>query len=164
MSGIELGVQNASTSCAVPPRQSLQRWVSAATGNRVQNVELCIRIVDEPEMAQLNEQYRHKHGSTNVLAFPQYAAAEVGCDLLGDIVICAPVVEREAKQQGKSSPAHWAHIVVHGVLHLLGYDHNEEAQAQRMEQLETEILTTLEFPPPYEANDAFQLAGDIRKQ
>lgn len=154
MSGIELSVQNASASNTVPSQPSLQNWVLGATGDRVQNAEVCIRIVDEPEMASLNEQYRHKDGATNVLAFPQQAVAEVACDLLGDIVICAPVVEREARQQGKSSTAHWAHMVVHGVLHLLGYDHEQHSEAQRMEQLETEILTTLQFPPPYEANDA----------
>ncbi len=150
MNGIELSVQNASTSPAVPPQTSLRNWVSGTASDHVQNAELCIRIVDEQEMTRLNEQYRHKHGATNVLAFPQHTAAEVECDLLGDIVICAPVVEREAKQQGKTSTAHWAHMVVHGVLHLLGYDHDEDAQAQRMERLETTILTTLEFPPPYE--------------
>lgn len=164
MNGIALSVQNASVSNTVPSQPSLRNWVLGATGDRIQNAELCIRIVDEPEMASLNEQYRHKNGATNVLAFPQHAVAEIACNLLGDIVICAPVVEREARQQGKNSTAHWAHMVVHGVLHLLGYDHEQRTEAQRMEQLETDILTSLKFPPPYEANDAFSLAGDISKQ
>lgn len=150
MNGIVLDVQNASTSNSVPSRSSLQSWVSAAIGDRIDSAELCIRVVDEAEMTALNEKYRRKRGATNVLAFPQHAVAEIACNLLGDIVICAPVVERETRQQGTSNTAHWAHMVVHGVLHLLGYDHEQQDAAQRMEQLEIEILTALKFPPPYE--------------
>ena len=157
MNGIALVVQNASASSNLPPQKHLQQWVLAATGDSRGATELCIRIVDEAEMTALNEQYRHKQGSTNVLAFPQDPVAGIDCNLLGDIVICAPVVEREAAQQGKTSTAHWAHMVVHSVLHLLGYDHEQHAAAQQMEQLETEILTRLNFPPPYEFRDGSEV-------
>ncbi len=169
MNGIALVVQNASSSSEVPTQQHLRQWVLAATSERIHAAEVCIRIVDETEMTTLNEQYRHKQGSTNVLAFPQQPVAEadynvVGdLNLLGDIVICAPVVEREAEQQGKSSTAHWAHMVVHSVLHLLGYDHEQQQAATEMEQLETEILATLNIPPPYEFNGAASSAGDTKK-
>ncbi len=163
MSSIALDVQTASASDDLPSQQELQAWVLAATGDRIHDAELCIRIVDEAEMTALNEQYRQKPGATNVLAFPQHPVAGLACNILGDVVVCAPIVEREAAQQGKSSTAHWAHMVVHGVLHLLGYDHEQQQAAQQMEQLETDILVALSFPPPYELNDAV-LAGDITTQ
>ncbi len=164
MNDTALIVQNASASSDLPEQQHLQHWVQAAVGDRMRAAELCIRIVDEPEMTALNEQYRHKHGPTNVLAFAHQPVAEIACNLLGDIVICAPVVEREAAQQGKSRSAHWAHMVVHAVLHLLGYDHEQPQAAQTMEQLETDILTALQFPPPYEINNTLQTAGDTTQQ
>ncbi len=164
MSGLALDVQTASVSDDLPSQQQLQTWVLAATGDRIHDAELCIRIVDEAEMIALNEQYRQKPGVTNVLAFPQHPVAGIACNIIGDVVVCAPVVEREAVQQGKSSTAHWAHMVVHGVLHLLGYDHEQQQDAEKMEQLETEILTLLSFPPPYETNNAAQSAGDITTQ
>lgn len=164
MGGIALGVQTASTSNGLPTQQQLQAWVLAAIGDRRQDAELCIRVVDEAEMTTLNEQYREKPGPTNVLAFPQHPIAGIACNLLGDVVVCAPVVEREAVQQGKSRTAHWAHMVVHGVLHLLGYDHEQQQAARRMEQLETDILVALSFPPPYELNTTLDPAGDITKQ
>lgn len=164
MSSIALAVQIASASDELPSQQDLQTWVLAAAGDRIRDVELCIRIVDEAEMTTLNEQYRQKPGATNVLAFPQHAVAGIACYILGDVVVCAPVVEREAVQQGKSSTAHWAHLVVHGVLHLLGYDHEQHQDAQKMEQLETDILVALNFPPPYELNTTLNPVGDITTQ
>lgn len=157
---MELSVQIASDNTSVPSAASLQRWMAAALARQKSNAELCVRIVDEAEMAALNEQYRGKQGTTNVLAFPYQAVAGLSCDLLGDIVVCAPVVEREALQQDKSSVAHWAHMVVHGVLHLLGYDHQQPQDARRMERLETEVLAALDFPPPY----ATRTAGDPIQQ
>jgi len=108
-----------------------------------------VRIVDEAEITALNRQYRGKDGATNVLSFPFEAMAGVETGQLGDVVICAPVVAAEAVTQGKSLQAHWAHIVMHGVLHLLGYDHHRDAEAQEMEALETRLLASLGFPDPY---------------
>ena len=108
-----------------------------------------IRLVDEAESRQLNRDYRGKDRPTNVLSFPFEAPPEVLTPLLGDLVICAPVVVREAREQGKPADAHWAHMLVHGVLHLLGYDHLEPAEADEMEALERDILAGLGFPDPY---------------
>lgn len=111
--------------------------------------EVTIRIVDEAEMTELNETYRHKSGPTNVLSFPFDAPIELEVKLLGDIVICASVVNKEAKAQGKSSDAHWAHMVVHGILHLQGYDHIEDDEAEVMEALEINLLQQLGYTNPY---------------
>ena len=113
-------------------------------------VELSLRLVDEAESADLNQRYRGKAGPTNVLSFPFEPPPGIkGPRYLGDLVICVPVVVREAAEQGKATEAHWAHLVVHGVLHLLGYDHLDETEAQEMEALETRLLANLGFPPPY---------------
>jgi probable rRNA maturation factor len=105
--------------------------------------------VEETEMQTLNLRYRGQDKTTNVLAFSADLPAELALPLLGDIVICAAVVAREAQEQDKTNEAHWAHMLVHGTLHLLGYDHQSNAQALDMEALETEVLTSLAFPPPY---------------
>ena len=113
-------------------------------------VELSLRLVDEVESADLNRRYRGKAGPTNVLSFPFEPPPGVrGRKYLGDLAICVPVVVREAAEQGKAPEAHWAHLVVHGVLHLLGYNHLDETEAQEMEALETRLLANLGFPPPY---------------
>ncbi len=109
-----------------------------------------MRIVDEDESQQLNGQYRQKDKPTNVLSFPADLPEELQLPLLGDLVICAPVVAREAEDQNKALDAHWAHMLVHGTLHLLGYDHIDETDATEMEALETQIITELGFAPPYE--------------
>ncbi|MBL8258836.1 MAG: rRNA maturation RNase YbeY [Candidatus Competibacteraceae bacterium] len=147
---LELDVQIALDLPGLPSQAELRRWAEAAlAGARYhKDAELTIRVVNEAEIAALNESYRRKQGPTNVLSFPSEAPPEVGSALLGDIVICAPVVLREAVQQGKAPPAHWAHLVAHGVLHLLGYDHDEE-QATVMESLEIQILAGLGYPDPY---------------
>ncbi len=111
--------------------------------------ELTVRITDEAEISELNEQYRAKKGTTNVLSFPFDGPPDIAGDMLGDVVICAPVVEREARQQGKPVEAHWAHMIVHGVLHLCGYDHMDDNQAQQMEGLEKTIMNNLGFADPY---------------
>ncbi|MCB1807111.1 MAG: rRNA maturation RNase YbeY, partial [Candidatus Competibacteraceae bacterium] len=112
--------------------------------------ELTIRLVDEAESSMLNESYRHKQGPTNVLSFPFEAPIpEIDMPLLGDIVICVPVVEHEAAEQNKPLMAHWAHLVIHGVLHLQGYDHQTETEADVMEALEVTLLDRLGFPDPY---------------
>ena len=146
---IQVEIQYAVPQDTAPTVEDLQGWVQVALRGQRNRAELVIRIVDEEEGAQLNETYRHGNGPTNVLSFPCTAPPEVAPGLLGDIVICAPVVEKEAAEQGKLRHAHWAHMVVHGVLHLLGYDHQTEQQAQAMEALETKVLGHLGYPDPY---------------
>ncbi|MGB2115379.1 MAG: rRNA maturation RNase YbeY [Porticoccaceae bacterium] len=146
---IILDIQSASSSEDAPDEQSIKRWVSAALGSKTGDTELSVRIVDEHESQQLNETYRGASGPTNVLSFPFDADIPEPLPLIGDIVICAPVVAREAIQQNKKLKAHWAHMIIHGVLHLLGYDHQNDSDAVIMETLETEIMQKLGFPPPY---------------
>jgi probable rRNA maturation factor len=146
-----LDLQIASAAEGLPSEAQLQAWAEAALRDEREETELTIRIVDEPESQALNRDYRDKDKPTNVLSFPFEAPPGVPCELLGDLVICAPVVAREAAEQGKSAPAHWAHMVVHGVLHLLGYDHEEDAQAEDMEALEVQILAGLAIADPYGA-------------
>ena len=144
-------LDNASTT-PVPGEDQFQCWAVAAAPEG--EAELSIRLVDEAESAELNHTYRHKTGPTNVLSFPCEVPPGVPCTLLGDLVICAPVVEREALEQHKLPEAHWAHMVVHGVLHLRGYDHIEDADAVEMESLEIQILSRLGYPNPYESEEA----------
>ena len=134
---------------AIPSTQDFQHWVETALAGRRDDAQLSIRLVDESEISALNERYRGKTGPTNVLSFPFEPMPGVDIPLLGDVVICAPVVETEARDQDKTAQAHWAHMVVHGTLHLLGYDHIEEDEAVQMEGLESDILARLGFPDPY---------------
>jgi probable rRNA maturation factor len=143
-----LDIQVASTA-TIPPEAELEHWVQAALEGRRASAEVSLRIVDEPEIAALNRDYRGRDYATNVLSFPADLPPELELDHLGDIVICAPVVIREAREQDKAPHAHWAHMLVHGTLHLLGYDHIDEAEAGAMEALETAILATLGFGDPY---------------
>ena len=144
-------VQRASNSRKIPTKTSLMQYVESTLDGRLGADALVIRIVDEPESRALNRQYRGIDEPTNVLSFPFEAPPHVPSRHIGDLVICAPVVEREAAEQGKPLEAHWAHMVVHGVLHLLGYDHQTDADAETMEGLEIAILGRLGFPNPYEA-------------
>jgi probable rRNA maturation factor len=146
---IILDIQSASSSEDAPDEQSMKRWVSAAIVSKTGDTELSIRIVDEHESQELNQTYRGSSGPTNVLSFPFDAEIPEPLPLIGDVVICAPVVAREAEQQNKELKAHWAHMIVHGVLHLQGYDHQNDTEAVIMETLETEIMQKLGFPPPY---------------
>lgn len=140
-----------SASQAVLWAQTAARLAGGAQG------EIAIRIIDEAESQALNHDYRGKDAPTNVLSFPfelpeglpEELQAELGDGIIGDIAICASVVRQEAQQQGKASEAHWAHMVVHGVLHLLGYDHINDQDANIMEALETRILSELGYPNPY---------------
>ena len=134
---------------AVPPAAALRRWARAALNHRGRGGELTLRIVGRDEGTALNERYRGRRGPTNVLSFPCGPEEAPQTPLLGDIVICAPVVAAEAAAQGKAPEAHWAHLVVHGVLHLLGYDHETARQAREMEGLETAILNAWGYPDPY---------------
>ena len=140
---------------AGPGSEDVRRWAEAALRYEQQdNVELSVRIVDEVESASLNYQYRGKDYATNVLSFGCDLPTELEMNLLGDLLICAPVVQREAAEQGKTEQAHWAHMIVHGVLHLLGFDHLNEDDAQKMEQHEIAILQKLGFANPYLQQEA----------
>jgi probable rRNA maturation factor len=147
---LELEIQNHTQLGHVPEKSSFVEWCGAALREEREQAEMVIRLVDEEEIQGLNREYRGKDIPTNVLSFPSNLPAVVESSLLGDLVICAPVVVREAKEQGKSDQAHWAHMVVHGVLHLLGYDHQDETDAETMERLEMEVMAGLGFQNPYE--------------
>jgi probable rRNA maturation factor len=137
-----------------PSRQQIQQWVDAALADIDRDTEIVVRIVDRQESAELNEQYRHKSGPTNILSFPVEIPEGIELDLLGDLVISAPVLEQEAQEQNKPLTNHWAHIIIHGVLHLLGYDHIDNDQAELMENKEIAVLNQLNIPNPYtEAED-----------
>lgn len=146
---LALDLQIAIEGATLPSEENFELWVKTALRNTMTEAELTIRIVDEAESKQLNGDYRGKDKPTNVLSFPFEAPAEIEIPLLGDLVICAPVVELEAKQQNKSSQAHWAHMVVHGCLHLLGYDHIDDEEAEEMESLETQLIENLGYNNPY---------------
>lgn len=146
-------MQIASNTGELPSPKQFDAWAQAVLADGGGNVELTLRIVDETESAELNQAYRNVPGPTNVLSFPFEAPAEVALPLIGDVVICAPVVRREASEQKKCPDAHFAHMAVHGVLHLLGYDHEEEGDAARMEAEERRILAALGFPDPYAVVD-----------
>lgn len=146
----------ASLSSKVPAIEHIEHWVTqalAAVPDIRRDNEVSVCIVDEAESRELNLRYREQDKPTNVLSFPADLPAELKLPLLGDLVICAPVVEREAEEQRKALDAHWAHMVVHGTLHLLGYDHITEQDAEKMEALETHILGQMGFPAPYETEN-----------
>jgi probable rRNA maturation factor len=132
-----------------PPDHLLRRWARAALGRRSPDIELGVRIVGPRESAALNRRWRGRDRPTNVLAFPHVPLPQLPRRPLGDIVICGAVVRREAGEQGKQPYAHWAHMVVHGTLHLLGYDHERRAAARTMEARERRVLRRLAFPDPY---------------
>lgn len=146
---LALDVQYATTSDDLPTQAQLTLWAKTAIGDCMDQAELTIRIVDSRESQMLNSTYRGKDKPTNVLSFPFEAPPEIELPLLGDLVICAAVVENEAREQQKSLEAHWAHMVVHGCLHLLGYDHIEDEEAEEMESLETQLIVSLGFTDPY---------------
>ena len=150
-SGVE--VQRACTAPGVPPPAKLAEWAEAALDGRSKDARMTVRVVDEAEGAALNERYRGRAGATNVLAFGFDAPEVPPVRILGDVVVCAPVAAREALAHSKRLDAHWAHLVVHGTLHLLGYDHDEPGDAAEMETLEREILDRLGYPDPYAAGD-----------
>jgi len=144
---------------SVSPPRDFERWVRAALSGRCEAGELTIRVVGWAEAAALNETYRRRSGPTNVLSFPVEDIAGMDVPLLGDLVICAPLVAREALEQHKTATSHWAHLTVHGTLHLLGYDHEEADEAAVMEALEGDILAGLGYPDPYAGEKAARAAS-----
>jgi len=146
---LRLAVQRVSRARGLPGVASITDWARAAlTGSGPGTAEVTVRLVDRAESADLNKRYRRKRGATNVLSFT-YGLAPGKTGLAGDLVICVPVVQREAVQQDKRPRAHWAHMVVHGILHLRGFDHIRKTDAEIMEALEIRILRRLGFPDPY---------------
>jgi probable rRNA maturation factor len=149
-------MQHASCGFYVPDDQLLTQWARHALKTQSDalpqgDIEVTIRIVDRDEISELNNRYRHKLGPTNILSFafdmPEEIISEI--TILGDLVICAEIIEHEAKSQGKEINAHWAHMIIHGILHLLRYDHEQEADAIIMETKEITILNELGFSNPY---------------
>ena len=155
---IILDLQNAINSQQVPEKKSIENWISSTLtkiDKQFVQPEITIRIVSPEESQALNLQYREKNKPTNVLSFPFEApemipVEEIG-ELLGDLVICESILLQEAKQQNKSLESHWAHMVVHGVLHLLGFDHVDNKDAEKMEALEVKVLSDLGFKDPYQS-------------
>ena len=135
----------------IPTKPLFKKWVSLTLRNRRINAEVTLRITDETETQRLNQQFRDKNKPTNVLSFPHEPFEhEAESDYLGDIVLCAPVIVQEANEQKKDLVAHFAHLTIHGVLHLLGYDHEAETDADIMEQIEIDLLTELKYNNPYD--------------
>lgn len=155
---VVVDIQVACDAATVPSDDEIRWWLShavnAVRGPATDAVEVSVRIVDEAEGRELNSHYRQGNRATNVLSFPADAAVQTQLGhgtpkMLGDVVICGPVVEREAADQGKDPASHWSHLLVHGALHLLGYDHKSDAEAQQMEALERELLAKRGIEDPY---------------
>lgn len=150
MSQVILDLQIAcADSNGLPDAATFQRWLQGVLPQFKEEAEVTVRLVDEAESNQLNLTYRGMDKPTNVLSFPFEAPTGIALSLLGDLIICRQVVEHEAAKQDKTLEAHWAHMVVHGSLHLLGYDHIKDDEAEKMESLETEIMHGLGYPDPY---------------
>ena len=145
---LKLELQLACSSQEIPDAAIFQNWLDVCFADAA-DATVLVRIVDENESAALNQQFREKAGPTNVLSFSFETPPEISDDHLGDLVICAPVIAAEAKEQGKREADHWAHMLVHGVLHLQGYDHLLETEAKEMEALEIHLLSGLDITNPY---------------
>ncbi|WP_410500153.1 rRNA maturation RNase YbeY [Chitinibacter sp. S2-10] len=148
---IEISIQNESALSPIPRKKLLKEWLRAALGAQVEMAQITLRFVDAEEGQTLNREFRQKDYATNVLTFtydedmPQID----GLPLMGDLVFCGSVIEREALEQGKPLLAHYCHLVVHGALHLQGFDHIEDDEAETMESLETQIVMSLGYDDPY---------------
>lgn len=145
---IELSVSNDVNESQLPSEENFQHWAQASYAGD-DEVVASLQVVSSDEMKNLNRDYRGKDTPTNVLSFPMELPEEVGINILGDLVLCDEVIEAEAKQQAKTSEAHWAHMIVHGMLHLQGYDHIEDDEAEVMEAKEIKIMKSLGFEDPY---------------
>ncbi len=157
---LQIAPEIAAKNLNIPDQAEMESWIltTLSTAKAAGDNQLTVRVVDESEIKTLNETYRHKSGVTNVLSFPFEAPPGVPIPLLetllGDIIICAPVVQQEARLQHKQFLHHWAHLIVHGTLHLLGYDHLSEQQAEEMETMEINILVEFGIPNPYRETQA----------
>ncbi len=151
---MSIRLQNESDFSSIPASDKIQQWIDTSIQtvpiilNPIRH-SLTIRFIDENESASLNEQFRHKKGPTNVQAFPDESIEGFESDSLGDLAICVPLLIQEASNQQKTTEAHFVHLIVHGLLHLLGYDHQEKKEASEMENLETAILKKIGFENPY---------------
>ncbi len=147
----DVEVQYAIEQSSLPTESLIETWVNSVLAKYTTQFSLCVRIVDCEESQSLNSEYRGKESPTNVLSFPfeMPECVDAESEILGDLIICAQVVANEAEQQGKKLFDHWAHMIVHGTLHLLGFDHINEEDAEEMEQLERDILATLDIADPY---------------
>lgn len=146
---INLTIQNPSKIKTIPTKKQFIIWIKAVLGLQHKNYEILIRIVDKKEITKINKTYRNKNKLTNIISFEFDPPPGVKTNFLGDLVICASVVRAEAKLQYKTMVSHWAHLTIHGILHLLGYDHINNIDAEEMENLEVKILKNLNFPDPY---------------
>jgi probable rRNA maturation factor len=151
MNQLELQLETNTVALAdLPSEAQFQTWIDAALADQAKEFEVVVRLVDEPESQQLNREYRGKDSPTNILSFTFEVPDGLELNLLGDLVICAPLVKKEALEQQKLLEHHWAHLVIHGVLHLRGYDHIDDEEAEEMESKEIEILQQLNIPNPYQ--------------
>ncbi len=148
--GMNMDIQNVSGCDTLPKNELIIKWAEQALDKQHKEAEITLRIVNIDEGQKLNKEWRKKDSATNVLSFPVGEVIEQAPNLLGDIVICAPIVELEAKDQGKSSEAHWAHLIIHGILHLQGYDHESDEETNVMETKEIHILKEIGYKNPYE--------------
>lgn len=146
---ITVDIQYAYRDKCTPDRKTIKKWIKVILIEFRDNAEVTIRIVDENESKSLNSKWRKVNGPTNVLSFPAEVINSVDTSFLGDVIICAPVVIREAMEQNKTAEAHWAHMIIHGILHLLGYDHINGHDAEVMESLEVKFLEKLGYGNPY---------------
>lgn len=145
---IELSISDDVNEEHLPKEENFQRWAEASYAGDDEMVA-SLQVVSSDEMQNLNKDYRGKDKPTNVLSFPMELPEEVGINILGDLALCDEVIEAEARQQAKTSEAHWAHMIVHGMLHLQGYDHIEDDEAEAMEAKEIKIMKSLGFENPY---------------
>lgn len=149
----KVDIQNVIDDDSFPDRFHIQRWVNETLDSEIDQAELCLRVVDAIEIQNLNLRFRHKDTPTNVLSFPAELPEELFKQkpFLGDIILCSEVIQREAEEQGKLLEAHWAHMIIHGILHLLGYDHIDDKDAETMEALEIKLLDKFGYTNPYQA-------------
>lgn len=146
---IKVDIQRITSSKELPENRQIRNWIKKCLSfMQKEDAQLTVRIVDEEEGTRLNETWRNKNGPTNVLSF-QYGDEQYTDHFIGDMVLCAPVIFREAGEQNKSPESHWAHMIIHGTLHLLGYDHIKAEEAEEMESLEVRILESLGYKNPY---------------
>lgn len=142
-------IQNLTQVTSLPNKRQFKIWANQALPSNKKNAEIVIRFVSTKEITKLNKKYRKKNKPTNIISFPFEPPCNIKTNTLGDLVICAALVKKEAKQQQKTIPAHFAHLIIHGVLHLLGYEHYTKKTATRMENLEIKLLKKLGFANPY---------------